>query len=98
MAARFCKFLEELVSPLFRNGVDINLQAQPNWLGVLNSLKIPSVVSIKKRSSEQEVDPSVRTVYTVCESSLCFLSWMPKRCMSSKSFTLYATCILNLER
>ncbi|KAK9051940.1 hypothetical protein SSX86_028568 [Deinandra increscens subsp. villosa] len=100
MASRFCKFLKELVSPLFSNGVDIELEAHPNWPEVLNSLKIPSVVSnnIRKIGNEQEVDPSVDVVYTVCETSFSFLSWMPKRCISSKSFSLYATCILNLER
>ncbi|KAI3745178.1 hypothetical protein L1987_58284 [Smallanthus sonchifolius] len=100
MASRICKFLKELVSPLFINGVGIELEAHPNWPEVLNSLKIPSVVSnnIRKISKEQEVDPSVDIIYTVCETSFSFLSWMPKRCISSKSFSLYATCILNLER
>lgn len=117
MASRFCRFLEELVSPLFSTGVDIELQAQPNWPEVLSSLKIPSVdsnninvvnngssretsfsLSTRKSCSEQEVDPSIRMIYTVCQSSLNFLCWMPRRCISSKSFSLYATCILNLER
>ncbi|XP_071700781.1 uncharacterized protein [Rutidosis leptorrhynchoides] len=102
MASRFVRFLEELVSPLFNNGVDIELQVQPNWPEVIRTLKTPLVVSKStKRSSKQEVDdPSVRNggVYTVCETSLNFLSWMPKRCITSKAFTLCATCILNLER
>ncbi|KAM0050192.1 putative nucleolar 27S pre-rRNA processing, Urb2/Npa2 [Helianthus debilis subsp. tardiflorus] len=100
MASSFCKFLKESVSPLFCNGVDIELQAHPNWPDVLSSLKNRSVVSsnIKKVGSEQEVDPSVEKIYTVCETSFDFLSWMPKQCISSKSFSLYATCILNLER
>ncbi|KVI04114.1 Nucleolar 27S pre-rRNA processing, Urb2/Npa2, C-terminal [Cynara cardunculus var. scolymus] len=117
MASRFCRFLDELVSPLFSNGVDIELQSQPNWPEVLSSLTIPSVVSniinvvndgssrepsfslsIRKSCSEQEVDLSSRMMYTICQSSLNFLCWMPRRCISSKSFSLYATCILNLER
>ncbi|KAL8267847.1 hypothetical protein R6Q59_001645 [Mikania micrantha] len=100
MASRFCKFLKELVSPLFSNGVDIELEAHPNWTEILNSLKIPLVVpnNFSKIGNQQEVDPSVGTLYTVCEISFSFLSWMPKRCLSSKSFSLYATCILNLER
>ncbi|KAI3736344.1 hypothetical protein L6452_15883 [Arctium lappa] len=117
MTSRFCRFLEELVSPLFSNGVDIELQAQTNWPEVLSSLKIPSVdshdvnvvnngssretsfsLSTRKSCSEQEVDPSIRMIYTVCQSSLNFLCWMPRRCIGSKSFSLYATCILNLER
>lgn len=73
------------MSPLFSNGVDIELHAQPNWPEVLSSLKIPSVVSdninmvndgssrgtsfslsIRKSCSEQEVDPSIGMIYTVC--------------------------------
>nr|GEX95570.1 hypothetical protein [Tanacetum cinerariifolium] len=91
MASRFCNFLEELVSPLFSNGENIDLQAQPDWSVILSSLEI------SKRCSEQEDDPSIRMIYTVCQSSLNFLSWMPNRCLSSKSFSLYATCIVNLE-
>nr|XP_043613515.1 uncharacterized protein LOC122585449 [Erigeron canadensis] len=98
MASRICQFLEDLVSPLFSNGV-IELQAQPNWAEVISSLKFPSDLPIRKGCIEQEVDSSsVRIIYTACENSLSFLSWMPKRCISSKSFSLYATCILNLER
>ncbi|XP_076909990.1 uncharacterized protein LOC143567456 [Bidens hawaiensis] len=99
MASSFCKFLKELVSPLFSNGVDIELQEYPNWPEVLNSLKIPSAGSnnIRKIGSQQ-VDPSVEMIYTDCETSFNFLTWMPKRCLSSKSFSLYANCILNLER
>ncbi|GJX96872.1 nucleolar 27S pre-rRNA processing, Urb2/Npa2 [Tanacetum coccineum] len=92
MAPRFCNFLEELVSPLFSNGENIDLQAQPDWSVILSSLEI------SKRCSEQEDDASIRMIYTVCQSSLSFLSWMPNRCLSSKSFSLYATCIVNLER
>lgn len=80
------------MSPLFGNGEDIDLQAQPDWSVILSSLEI------SKRCSEQEDDPSIRRIYTVCQSSLSFLSWMPNRCISSKSFSLYATCIVNLER
>lgn len=112
MASRFCSFLQELVSPLFNNGVDIELQEEPNWPEVLSSLKIPSVVannisevndcsSIDQSSSlsikKQEVDESSQ-IYKICQSSLSFLCWMPKRWINSKSFSLYATCILNLER
>ncbi|CAI9299348.1 unnamed protein product [Lactuca saligna] len=112
MASRFCSFLQELVSPLFNNGVDIELQEEPKWPEVLSSLKIPSVVannisevndcsSMDPSSSlsikKQEVDESSQ-IYKVCQSSLSFLCWMPKRWINSKSFSLYATCILNLER
>ncbi|CAH1429606.1 unnamed protein product [Lactuca virosa] len=112
MASRFCSFLQELVSPLFNNEADIELQEEPNWPEVLSSLKIPSVVtnnisevndcsSMDPSSSlsikKQEVDESSQ-IYKVCQSSLSFLCWMPKRWINSKSFSLYATCILNLER
>ncbi|KAI3780909.1 hypothetical protein L2E82_10902 [Cichorium intybus] len=106
MASRFCQFLGELVSPLFNNGDTIELQEECNWPEVLSSLEISSVVekdssnplSIKKSCSKQEVDQSNQIIYTTCENSLDFLSWMPKRWINSKSFSLYATCILNLER
>ncbi|KAL4572905.1 hypothetical protein LXL04_019693 [Taraxacum kok-saghyz] len=94
MASRFCSFLQELVSPLFSDGVDIDLQVGPNWPDVLSSLKVPSVVA----NNIKEVNDHSSQMYTACQSSLDFLCWMPKRWISSKSFSLYATCILNLER
>lgn len=36
--------------------------------------------------------------FTACQSLLSFLCWMPKGYMNSRSFSLYATHLLNLER
>ncbi|XP_031260000.1 uncharacterized protein LOC116118175 [Pistacia vera] len=36
--------------------------------------------------------------FTACQSLLNLLCWMPKAYLNSKSFSLYTTCILNLER
>eukprot|EP00261_Vitis_vinifera_P033220 XP_019074463.1 PREDICTED: uncharacterized protein LOC100248664 isoform X3 [Vitis vinifera] len=36
--------------------------------------------------------------FTACQSSLNLLCWMPKGYLNSRSFSLYTTCILNLER
>uniref|UniRef100_A0A5B7BNV3 Nucleolar 27S pre-rRNA processing Urb2/Npa2 C-terminal domain-containing protein n=1 Tax=Davidia involucrata TaxID=16924 RepID=A0A5B7BNV3_DAVIN len=47
---------------------------------------------------EHKLFPSNSTEFTTCQSLLKFLCWMPKGYLNSRSFLLYATYILNLER
>ncbi|KAK3001091.1 hypothetical protein RJ639_021464 [Escallonia herrerae] len=51
-----------------------------------------------KPCMEQKFFPSVIVEFTSCQNLLNFLSWIPKGYQTSQSITIYATCILNLER
>lgn len=83
----------------------------PDWSEVLGSLEKSfiavsdnnNVVQDHFLAAEQNTNSSnkphsVNVAIRVCQSLLKFLSWMPKGYISSRSFSSYATCILNLER
>ncbi|GMP37637.1 hypothetical protein CsSME_00009228 [Camellia sinensis var. sinensis] len=52
----------------------------------------------KKRSKEQKSFLSHSMEFTDCQTLLHYLCWMPKGYANSKSLSLYATYILNIER
>ncbi|CAH9144191.1 unnamed protein product [Cuscuta epithymum] len=62
------------------------------WIKALSHVLIlPAEHSKKKLSYFNEVE------FSNCQGVLNLLSWMPKGYLSSKSFSRYRTCILNLE-
>nr|XP_016491225.1 PREDICTED: uncharacterized protein LOC107810906 isoform X1 [Nicotiana tabacum] len=53
---------------------------------------------IPAEACEKERTPNFNTEITRCRAFLNLLSWIPKGHLSSKSFSLYATSILNIDR
>ncbi|XP_059647517.1 uncharacterized protein LOC132293884 [Cornus florida] len=54
--------------------------------------------SPKECYKEQNSIPSISMKFAACQSLLNLLCWMPKGYLNTRSFSLYATSILNLER
>lgn len=54
--------------------------------------------NIPAEACEKELTPNFNTEITRCRAFLNLLSWIPKGHLSSKSFSLYATSILNIDR
>lgn len=114
MASRFCRILEKSILSIFTNVGEIDLKSSPNLLEVSRvcgksstfcsgnkhvmndstSVAEPTCSSSKRLPSF----PSHSVGFIDCQNLLSFLSWMPKACLSSKSFSLCATYILNIER
>ncbi|CAK7329555.1 unnamed protein product [Dovyalis caffra] len=113
LASRFCNLLEKLVLPLFGD-VELNESPkwQEDLSALENSYVVSGRKSStfdefaegKPTShllSEMPADISEESTimkFTACQSLLRLLCWMPKGYINSKSFSLYVTCTLNLER
>lgn len=107
MASRFCKVLEKSVLAIFGDAGGVDLKLSANWPAFLSFLDDSSVTEpisrsskklpVKHRKEQQSFLP--RTVaFGDCQTLLNFLCWMPKGYSNSKSLSLYATYILNVER
>lgn len=113
LASRFCNLLEKSILPLFGD-VKLNmspkwkegLSALENSYVVLSrkSSTCDELTGGKPAShllSEMAADisrESTAVKFTACQSLLRLLCWMPKGYINSKSFSLYVTSTLNLER
>lgn len=96
---------------MFPNLENVDLDLLPNWSEIIDALektsrtdvfsgKHPKNKWIKRNSyscNKKELSPS-SIKYASWLSLLSLLNWMPKGYLNSKSFSLLATCILNLER
>lgn len=113
MASRFCHILEKSAVSLFNDFTvgDVDFSSSPNWTKVLNDLEESlRVVSGNKHVASESFplaksSPSFDELPTrFCKEQKAFhsllnlLCWMPKGYLNSRSFSLYATYILNLER
>lgn len=107
MASRFCKVLEKSVLVIFGNAGGVDLKLSANWPAFLSFLDDSSMTEPISRSSkklpmkhrkEQQSFLSRIVAFTDCQTLLNFLCWMPKGYSNSKSLSLYATYILNVER
>lgn len=107
MASRFCKVLEKSVLAIFGNAGGVDLKLSTNWPAFLSFLDDSSMTEPISRSSkklpvkhrkEQQSFLSRIVAFTDCQTLLNFLCWMPRGYSNSKSLSLYATYILNVER
>ncbi|CBI37935.3 unnamed protein product, partial [Vitis vinifera] len=105
IASRFCRNLEKSLSPLLSDAAyrDFDFNSSPNWQEVLSAFdNLSVVVSGAKLPTEFNEEKKAFLLqsmeFTACQSSLNLLCWMPKGYLNSRSFSLYTTCILNLER
>ncbi|KAJ4826097.1 hypothetical protein Tsubulata_010944 [Turnera subulata] len=100
LASRFCHLLEKCILPM--SSGHANLKKLPSWEEVSSELN-ELLEGVKTRSSSPDMPVNLpkeldNLKFTACQSLLGLLCWMPKGYMNSKSFSLYATYLLNLER
>ncbi|XP_059295401.1 uncharacterized protein LOC132048725 [Lycium ferocissimum] len=112
MASRFCQILKKSVSSIFSYVGDVDLDSSPDWDNAIHVLEKSStnfrhnhpqendslLNDIPAEPCEKELSPTFNTEITRCRAFLNLLSWIPKGHLSSKSFSLYATSILNIDR
>lgn len=114
MASRFCRILEKSVLSIFTNVGEIDLKSSLNLLEfsrvcghsstfcsgdkhVMNdSTSVAEPISSSSKRPPSFLSNSLG--FTECQNLLSFLCWMPKGFLSSKSFSLCATYVLNFER
>ncbi|KAL3814075.1 hypothetical protein ACJIZ3_015343 [Penstemon smallii] len=104
MASRFCKILQKSVKSIFASsGVDVS--KSPDWVELMSAVENlsdvkndpltgekPCMVPAKPYSTQANLE------FSTCQCLLGLLMWMPEEYLSSRSSSLYITCILNLER
>ena len=93
--------------------MDVDLNSLPNWqevLGAVGSLPIAArgskIATYDGLSEEKPLfkmaadhfTESTSMRFVACQSLLSLLCWLPKGYMNSRSFSLHATYLLNLER
>lgn len=95
---------------MFPNLEKVDLDLLPNWSEIIDALETsctdvfsgehPKNKWMKRNSyscNKEELSPS-SIKYASWLSLLNLLNWIPKGYLNSKSLSLLATCILNLER
>ncbi|KAJ6765963.1 UNHEALTHY RIBOSOME BIOGENESIS PROTEIN 2-like protein [Salix purpurea] len=113
LASRFCNLLEKSILPLFGD-VKLNMSPRwKEGLSALENTDVVSgrksstcddLARGKPPSHLLSAMPAdicreaISVKFTDCQSLLRLFCWMPKGCINSKSFSLYVTCTLNLER
>ncbi|KAJ8533695.1 hypothetical protein K7X08_007019 [Anisodus acutangulus] len=113
MASRFCQILKKSVSSIFSYVGEVDLDSSPDWENAIHVLQKSSTTfsrlnhpqdndtllnDIPDEPCEKELSPTFNTEITRCRTFLNLLSWIPKGHLSSKSSSLYATSILNIDR
>lgn len=103
MASRFCRILQKSVVSIFATS-EVDLSKPPDWVEVTSALEKLSVVRVgaltwrtPNREPGESCNEQINVDFARCQRLLTFLMWMPED-LSSKSSSLYITCILNLER
>ncbi|KAL2455481.1 Nucleolar 27S pre-rRNA proCES [Forsythia ovata] len=101
MASRYCRILQKSVSSIFAS-TEVDLSSSPDWVEVIRAVENSSNVQNGDLLwTERNRDPAEKGTnieFAKCRSLLKLLNWMPKEYISSRSTSLYITCILNLER
>lgn len=102
------------MSSIFSNLDEVYLDSLPNWSEIMLALDVSSAKQAKNEHfreprsqslprqaadscKKEELAPS-HIKFTSCHSLLNLLNRMPKGYLCSKSFSLLANCILNLEQ
>lgn len=101
MASRYCQILQKSASSMFAS-TKVDLSSSPDWMEVIcaveNASNVQNGDSLWTGSNRDPAQKGTNIEFAKCRHLLKLLNWMPKEYMSSRSTSLYITCILNLER
>ncbi|XP_022146290.1 uncharacterized protein LOC111015534 isoform X3 [Momordica charantia] len=90
MPSRFCHELKATVLPSFH---DISTSSA-DWMEVIATLELSTTEDCQSKSDS----PPSNVRFRACQHFINLLCWMPKGNISSRSFSLYTTNVLELER
>ncbi|KAL4187757.1 hypothetical protein AMTRI_Chr09g40570 [Amborella trichopoda] len=103
---RLCHALKKSLPPRFFDPyIDLGFDNVPDWQELIDRVEKVSTTGSgdlaaphAKGRTRNESDPSFREGFIDCQHLLHLMCWIPKSCTNSKSFSVYATHILNIER
>lgn len=103
MAPSFSHVLKTTAETFFKDFTEeVNFDSPPDWSEVLILLESSIANLSGKLQSEAFVEAHVPQLdsrkFTACQNLLNLLCGMPKEYMNKKSFQLYASYVLDLER